>query len=421
MISGISNLTRERAGRGRPTECNVPTKVRITFSRLWLLLIITLPLAGAVQSPAIYPAAPNLSPGPEYADNVRMFQGIPGIERASNGRLWATWYGGGVAEDANNYVLLYTSGDNGVSWERVLVLDPDSAGPDRAFDPCLWHDPTGKLWLFWAQGGLFKRDATGAHRTFAITTTDSGNAAARWSSPREIARGVMMNKPTASTDGRWLLPVATWYEDGSAGVVVSADRGGTFVKLGAANIADAKQRDGDEHMVVERKNGTLWMLVRGKFGSTGSVSAGIGESVSTDKGKNWSAVARSSIPHPVSRFFIRRLASGRLLMVRHNPPNAGNTRSHLTAFLSEDEGRSWLGGLLLDERNGVSYPDGVQAPNGSCYVIYDFQRIRDKEILMAVFSETDVLAGKISSPNSRLRAQINQATGANPSVRPAPK
>jgi hypothetical protein len=126
----------------------------------------------------------------------------------------------------------------------------------------------------------------------------------------------------------------------------------------------------------------------------------------------------SSIPHPVSRFFIRRLASGQLLLVRHNPPN-GKSRSHLTAFLSEDDGRTWKGGLMLDERDGVSYPDGVQAADGTIYVAYDYQRQRDKEILMAVFTEEDILKGKLISPDSKLRVLINKAAGVNPAVAPS--
>jgi hypothetical protein len=27
------------------------------------------------------------------------------------------------------------------------VIDP--SGPVRAYDPCLWHDPRGRLCLFW--------------------------------------------------------------------------------------------------------------------------------------------------------------------------------------------------------------------------------------------------------------------------------
>ena len=91
-------------------------------------------------------------PGPEYADSTRMFQGIPGIERAPNGRFWATWYGGGIGETHDNYVMLATRGPEDNEWSDIkLVIDPDGGGPIRAFDPCLWMDPLERLWLFWAQ------------------------------------------------------------------------------------------------------------------------------------------------------------------------------------------------------------------------------------------------------------------------------
>ena len=345
-----------------------------------------------------------LSPGPEYADNVRMFQGIPAIERAPNGRLWAAWYGGGVTEDKNNYVILDTSGDDGKTWQRALIIDPDRDGPLRAFDPCLWHDPDGKLWLFWAQ----RPDSRPAD-LFAITTTDSGNAAAKWSAPRRVLEGIMMNKPTVTADGRWLMSAAVWRSNDSARVFCSTDTGETFARIGAASVPNAKDRNCDEHMIVQRNDESLWMLVRTRYG--------IGESVSKDGGKTWSDVTPTTIPHTASRFFIRRLASRKLLLVRHNPPGGAKGRSHLTAFLSDDDGRTWKGGLMLDERNGVSYPDGVQAADGRIYVIYDFARTHDKEILMAVFREDDVAQGKLVSPDARMRVRVNQATGVNPTVK----
>jgi hypothetical protein len=61
------------------------------------------------------------------------------------------------------------------------------------------------------------------------------------------------------------------------------------------------------------------------------------------------------------------------------------------AFLSEDDGKNWSGGLLLDERPGVSYPDGQQAADGSIYIIYDFRRTGDQHILMTSFTEDDVI------------------------------
>lgn len=384
------------------------SETRATHLILAICVTATGALAAEVQQPAS--AAPtvlpqvNRDPGPEYADAARMFQGIPAIERAPNGRLWAAWYGGGVTEDRHNYILLDTSGDDGRTWQRALILDPDKDGPVRAFDPCLWHDPDGRLWLFWAQ-----RAEKQPAELLALTTDDSANGSAAWSGPRRICEGIMMNKPTVASDGRWLLPVASWGTDDSARIVVSADRGATFARIGAARIPVQKDRNCDEHMLVQRKDGALWLLVRTRYG--------IGESVSTDGGKTWPDVAPSKIPHPVTRFFIRRLASDRLLLVRHDPPpESARVRSHLTAFLSDDDGRTWKGGLLLEERRNVSYPDGVQSADGLIYVIYDFERQRDKEILMATFREEDVLGRKLTSPDGRLRARINKASGLNPTA-----
>lgn len=347
--------------------------------------------------------APQFRPGPDYADSGRMFQGIPAIERAPNGRLWAAWYGGGVTEDRHNYILLDTSGDDGRTWERALVLDPDRDGPIRAFDPCLWHDPNGRLWLFWAQ----RPDGRPAD-CFAMTTTNSDDRSATWTAPRRVFEGILMNKPTVAADGRWLFPAAVWQSNDSARVFASADGGATFARIGAARVPEKEDRNCDEHMLVQRKNGDLWMLVR--------TSYGIGESVSTDGGKTWPDVAPTAIPHTASRFCIRRLASGNLVLVRHDPPGGAKGRSHLKAFVSEDDGKTWQGGLLIDERKGVSYPDVVETADGLIHVIYDYNRTRDKEILMATFREEDVRQSKLASNDGRLRIRVNQATGTNPAI-----
>ena len=75
------------------------------------------------------------------------------------------------------------------------------------------------------------------------------------------------------------------------------------------------------------------------------------------------------------------------------------------------DGASWIGGLTIDERPGVSYPDGVEADDRRIYLVYDYQRYRDREILMAVFTEGDVRTGSFESPAARERVLINKATG----------
>ncbi|MBN2311695.1 MAG: exo-alpha-sialidase [Candidatus Hydrogenedentes bacterium] len=336
-------------------------------------------------------------PDEAHSPASRRFQGIPSLALAPGGRLWAIWYAGKTAdEDENNYVAIATSGDGGASWQEALVVDPDGDGPVRAFDPELWVDPDGRLWAFWAQA--IDHNAT-VGGVWAITTGNPDDAAPAWSAPRRLTDGVMMCKPLVLSTGEWALPASTWREtDNSARLVVSADAGGTWDVRGACNVPE-DVRNYDEHMVVERKDGSLWMLVRTNYG--------IGESTSPDRGRTWSALTPSSIPHPNARFFIRRLRSGRLLLVKHGPIDEKTGRSHLTAYLSEDDGASWTGGLLLDERKGVSYPDGQQGADGTIYLIYDYSRTGEQAILMARFTEEDVLAGKADSPTVALRIRVN--------------
>lgn len=369
-----------------------------------------MPQRNAQRDPAMEAPPVIIDPGPEYAESERIFQGIPGIERAQNGRLWATWYGGGPGEGPHNYVMLSTSADDSATWSDLkLVIDPP--GLVRAFDPCLWLDPLGRLWLFWAQAVQLWDGRAGV---WAIVTENPEDQTPEWSAPRRLSDGIMMNKPLVLSNGEWLLPAAIWSKRGSApedfaresadgsgsNVIVSTDQGATWEYRGGVDIPE---RRCDEHMLIERGDGTLWVLARTMYG--------IGESFSRDQGRTWSKGRQSWIPHvPAARFFIRRLASGNLLLVKHSPPD-GRTRSHLTAYLSEDDGRTWQGGLLLDERKGVSYPDGTQAEDGTIYVIYDFSRYSEKQILMATFTEEDVISGEAASDASRMRVLVNQAAG----------
>ena len=65
---------------------------------------------------------------------------------------------------------------------------------------------------------------------------------------------------------------------------------------------------------------------------------------------------QTAFPHVGSRCAVRRLQSGNILLVKHGTEinTATAIRCDLTAFLSTDEGKTWSGGLLLDERTAVS-------------------------------------------------------------------
>lgn len=61
---------------------------------------------------------------------------------------------------------------------------------------------------------------------------------------------------------------------------------------------------------------------------------------------------------------------------------------------------------MIDAREKVTYPDGVQAPDGTIYIIYDYNRTPDGAVLMATFTEDDVLAGKPVTDKVRLRVEV---------------
>ena len=378
------------------------------------------------------------SPGAEYAEWARSYQGMPTIERMANGRLWAGWTAGGMNEGPANHVLLVTSDDDGESWtDPQLVIDPP--GNVAAFMPILWRDPIERLWLFWNQGFGAWWDGRGG--AWVVIAEGGSTGAPNWSEARRISHGWPGGKPIVLGSGEWLLPVfvhhrpaevadenqyyrlgltpcvieALSHDLGSlkgANVYRSADMGNTWEFHGQANWpvpSGPADVDINEHLLVEREDGTLWMLAR--------TPPGIGESFSTDGGRTWTPVTASGIRHPLSRFFVRRLHSGRIVMVRHDPPevtypadceDCGEmNRSHLTAYVSEDEGRSWKGGLIIDERETVSYPDGVQADDGRIFLVYDRNRYTDREVWMAVFSEADVLASRCAARSCRLRVRVS--------------
>lgn len=386
----------------------------------------------AAADSSLIPPPVNTSPGPEYLPQNRLWQGIPGLERTQKGRLFATWYTGGTGEapgiGRENYVVIVTSDDDGNTWSKPrLVIDPP--GSVRANDPVLWHDPLGRLWLFWSQSFDYFDGRAG---TWAVVCDNPDAGTLVWSKPGRLANGTMMNKPTVLSNGDWLLPNAVWNLDPEvaeidslgretgrttntnvyiklpemekyrhSNVTVSTDKGKTWTHRGGA---DVPERTYDEHIVTERRDGTLWMLVRTDYG--------IGQSFSKDRGITWSPGEPSMFPGPNARFCMKRLKDGKLLFVNHQNfwnSNLQKIRINLTAFLSDDDGKTWYGGLLLDGRENVSYPDGVEAADGRIYIIYDRSRYGEKEILMAVFREADVKAGKIVSPDARLRVIVDKA------------
>ena len=351
----------------------------------------------------------------KYAPKERLWQGIPSIEVSKNGRYFSTFYSGGTMEEIGNYILLYTSEDGKDFSHLEMVVYEEG---QRCFDPVLWIDPLGRLWLLWGR--------LPDYGVFATVCQDPDAEALDFCEPFCITRDacVMMNRPTVWSTGEWLVPVTLgqpyfmkgcWHVNLPEGMPVgakvlkSSDNGQTFSILGKPPKQD-KDYSFEEQMILERRDGSLMMLVRTYYG--------IGVSYSYNRGESWTDVVPSHIAGPDSRFHIRRLPSGRVLLINHYK-FTGRNRSHMTALLSEDDGATFPYSLLLDERMNVSYPDCTVAPDGSILITYDRERGAwapsfdglyscAREILLARIREEDILTGKLVSEGSYLRRIVSK-------------
>ncbi len=340
----------------------------------------------------------------------RVWQGIPGIAHTKKGRTFLSFYSGGVREDYGNFAVVIRS-DNEKDFSSPIAA-VKKEGKFRVFDPVLWLDPLDRLWLIW--------NVMPGEEVWGCICADPDGKKIVWGEEFLIGRGIMMNKPLVLSTGEWLFPIAVWekniYPELRASglkesdvalsyVYQTSDNGKTFTRLGGADVPD---RSFDEHMVYEMENGALRMLVR--------LKKGIGESFSYDRGMTWSAGQASSLDGPSSRFFIQKLPSGRVLLINHHEFTG---RNNLTAFLSEDDGKTFPYKLLLDERRGVSYPDAQLGADGFLHITYD--RLRGcfksslqevytfpREILYAKITEDDILSGSLVNPESRLQCVANR-------------
>lgn len=370
-------------------------------------------------------------PGPEYADENRLFGIASSITRTPGGRLWVGFSSGGSEEGHENYGIVVTSDDDGRTWTPPrIVFDTDGEGPIRSDHVTVWTAPNGHLWIMWSE---YPEGLSGPHSSqWCMLSTNPDAEQPEWSAPRKLAdEQNLLTNPLVLEDGTWIFPTGNWrkgyvkdrrwiYPDDdrnrpfASRPLISPNSGRTF-HLGGPLRLEIEDPDFDEYMIVERSDEGLVLFNRyhGTFL----------QAESSDQGETWTLQQPNGIPHVNSRFVFMKLHSGNWLLVKHGDMNwvsdleqargPQKGRSHLTAFISRDEGKTWEGGLMLDERL-CSYPYGFQDGDGTIYVSYERNRWNQPEILMARFTEADVLAGKPVSDSTEFRVLINKATGSPP-------
>lgn len=325
-----------------------------------------------------------------YKPASREWQAIATIE-SSGKRLWASWMAGGVTEpDPDNHIIVAYSDDNGDTWvDPFIIVDDGGNKSTRLRDPVLWLDDVGKLWLFYGFSGTY---------AVVISNPEAAPSEIEVSMPRYVFAETILNKPIITSWGEWMCTVdpyktAEAYRVGH--VYYSKDKGNTWLyRSKITSTVDAKQWH--EATMVEKKDGSLWCVSRIERGAGG----GLEQAFSTDKGNTWTNYQynlQAPFRGPGSKCAMMKLSSGNYLFVNNESTSA---RINMTAYLSEDEGKTWKY-LLLDSRLGCAYPDIAEDKNGNIYVIWDYGRTAQNEIRIARFREEDVKNGVFHTENAK--------------------
>lgn len=366
--------------------------------------------------------------------NLRIFQGCPQIEISEGGRLWVTWFGSNVqAERApyhqDQFSVISTSADDGKTWKETFVFDPSELLGGGASDPMLWKDPDGQIRFIGLRNIDFKGQDEFATSAWEFTMLDPENEHTEWTAPRLLGnKNISVMKPLIFADGTIMRSMDDFKLVGTRDKVrirfLKEDVDGTpmFIsELPADNDAAYA-----EQMPIIRKDGSLFTFYRAKEGQKFAES--------NDGGKTWSPGGYYPMQFSINtKCILKTLPSGRVLLVandvqmkeengkriyyytdlsgkerhleKHKTP-----RTRMTAYLSDDDGKTFQHRMLLCDEGQISYPSATLGKDGSIYLVYDQGRgeIGQHTIFLSKITEADILAGKLVNEKSFLNNIVSR-------------
>jgi sialidase-1 len=295
---------------------------------------------------------------------------IPAVVTTRSGALLVFCEGrtDGDADAGDIDLLVVRSVDHGKSWSQPAVVWDDAA--NTCGNPCPVVDQsTGEVWLAmtWNHGDdtesqIMAGQSRDARHVFVTHSTDEGQS---WAAPRRISDDVRrphwrwyatgpgnaIQLVRGPNKGRLLIPAN--HSDHSdparhpyrSHVFWSDDHGQTW------QLGGVQEDRTNESALVEREDGSILQVMRSYHGRNRRAMA-----VSSDGGATWGKVyLDEALDTPVCQASVLRyprdpLADaaepGEKSRILFSSPR-GADRSHLTVWLSYDEGRTWPRSRLL--------------------------------------------------------------------------
>ncbi len=289
--------------------------------------------------------------------------------------LVASWFGG--TKERNPDVGIWVSRQENGKWTApVEVANGVQSETLRypTWNPVLYQVPGGELQLYYKIG-----PKPAEWKGWMRTSKDNGLT---WSAAQALPEGFIgpvKNKPVLLKNGTLLSPTST---EGSGGWLVhfeaSPDFGKTWTKT--EPVPDGATQGAIQPSILFHKDGRLQALCRSR-------DRAILETWSTDQGKTWSPLAKTTLPNNNSGTDAVTLKDGRQLLVYNHvlPPGtlAKGPRTPLNVAVSKD-GKEWYAVAILEDSpiSQYSYPSVIQTKDGLVHFVYTWRRQRIKHAVL---------------------------------------
>ena len=245
-----------------------------------------------------------------------------------------------------NSVLISRSADCR-QWET------DTLRLNGCVEAVLWAGPSGKLMMF----------CSTVDGTITMKICDNPQAeSVVWADGSDLGRGPWKcTAPPVVSNGVWVLPVS--FQKGVF-TLISSDNGVTWVRSKTIlRVPDKVSGDNNPVITLDGKSLSIYMRTTG--------TTHCYRSQSFDDGVNWTA-PELFMPNPDRDICFERLSDGRLLMVKCSrmDHNVHIASQRLNAYLSDDDGLTWYGGLVAAAGRKASDPKTTLGKDGRVYVFY---------------------------------------------------
>jgi len=321
-------------------------------------------LFGVIVTPAAFGQGPGFF--------VDVFPGSETFPRNSEGSiieltdghlfLVGTRFYGGHADQAAANIMARTSTDGGRSWSEPVVVQENVGAQNvmsaslQRLTPARTPDgkrATGPIGLFY----LVKNSDTDL-KVYVRTSLDEAHT---WAEPVCVTNRdgyhVMNNdRVVRLSTGRLVCPVAWTADSGKVNhytslAFFSDDQGKTWTA--GTGAVDAPKRGAMEPEVIERRDGSLLMLVRTQTGRNYA-------SISRDGGSTWGEAAPFGPPAPEAPSTLRRIPTTGDWLLVFNPvvvdgAGHGGKRTPLSAAISKDEAATWSTPRPIETRTDQAF------------------------------------------------------------------